>query len=508
MIAPANFLMKRALPLTLAAALMFSPLTQDAAAADSTVSVTIPAFKVTVNDRGINSADLQYPLIVYKDITYFPLTWRWCRELGLTSGYTETDGLYIANDIAERQEILDDGGYQAADSRHTAVIPDYPVYINGRRIDNGKEAYPLLNFRNITYFPLTWRFVADEFGWDQTWSSESGYKLRTSGGSAEVPSPGTHYYQEIFYTLESYRDYAILEKTREERAISAEADQHGGYSDNYVGRSSTRYKLDYATDTLTETASEETEDVPYLSGAARGENASEWFSGNGAALRFRGDTLLDLSEAAGEGNTIDSVSATKYFVNGLTVYLTGVYFTQGDISVPAPYTPVKFYAWIDNGGGIPQRVTSWPESQVLWAVYPFGTNGVYLCSNARIFGSRRLNNGRCWICAVNSDLSETTLNGRWEDWNSLNAIGMDDAGGLYLLNTWFPDYDRVTDRGQGQVSPIRDGYYRLAPDGTLSKIYPFIRADEMFVTPSGGIYINILRMNMILHLQSGTKIRG
>jgi hypothetical protein len=509
MTAPGRFLTRRLLPLTLVAAVVFFLLTQNAAATSNTVSVTIPAFKVNVNDRDINSAYLQYPLIVYKDITYFPLTWNWCRELGLVSGYTETDGLYIANDFAESQETLDDGGYQAAGSRHMAVIPGYPVYINGQRIDNGKEAYPLLNFRNITYFPLTWRFVSDEFGWDQAWSGEFGYKLRTNGGSAEERQPGTHYYQEGFYILESYRDYAVLEKLREERAISAEADQHGGYSDSYVGKEYTHYRLDYANDTLAEIPSAETGDAIYLSGAVRDEDASELFSGSGAVLYFRGETLLDLSEDAGESNAIDILFATKYSVNGLTVYLTVVDFTQGDFSVPAPYTPVKYYAWIDNGGEALRRVTSWPEDQVFSAVYPFGTNGVYLCSSIQIFGSQRLNNGRGWICAIDADLSETTLNGRWEDWNSLKAIGMDDAGNLYLLNTWFPDYDRVAESGQGQVSPVRDGYFRLDTDGTLTKIYPFVRPDETLVTPSGEIYIGVHGINnMVLHLQSGAKIRS
>jgi len=464
--------------------LIFPLLTHNVSAADSSVSVTIPTFKVTVNDRTVDSTRLQYPLISYKGITYFPLTWRWCRELGLVSGYTDTDGLYIANDIAESQETLDKGGYQAAGSRYIAVIPDYPVFINGRQINNNKEEYPLLNFRNITYFPLTWRFVTGEFGWDQTWSDKSGYRLCTYSSAAE-PLPGTHYYEESLYKKEIYRDYAILEKMREERSIGTVADESGSYSNSYVGRTFTHYKLDYKTDTLTKIASVETSDTTYLSGSIRGEDASELFSRNGSVLCFRGNTLLDLSVDTGEDNAIDTVYATKYLVNGLNMYLTKVCFTQGDTCIPAPYTPTKYYAWTDNGDGVLRRVKSWPVDQILTAVYPFGTKGVYLCSSCRISGSSRYNNGRGWICILGSDLSETALNGRWKDWNSLDAIGMDDAGNLYLLNTLFSDYD-VFNRGRGTVSAIRDGYYRLDTDGTLSKIYPFVRADEIFVTPVNG----------------------
>lgn len=495
---------KRIFSLIPAVAIIFSMFILNVSAANSSVIVTIPAFKVTVNDRSVDSTRLQYPLIVYKDITYFPLTWRWCRELGLVSGYTDADGLYIANDIAKSQETLDNTGYQAAGSRYTAVIPDYPAYINGRQIDNSREEYPLLNFRGVTYFPLTWRFVTDEFGWDQAWSGKSGYKLSTYGSAAER-LPGTRYYDENFYMQESYRDYAILVKSAEERSIGTVADEYGGYSDSYVGRTFTYYKLDYATGALTEIASEETADTPYRSGAVSGEDAGELFTGNGSTLCFRGKTLIDLSEDTGEGNAIDTVYAAKHTVNGLTAYLIRVSFTQGDTRIPAPYTPNKYYAWTDNGDGVLHRVESWPADQILTAVYPFGTDGIYLCSGGRIFGSSRYNNGRGWICAVGSNLSETALNDRWEDWNSLDAIGMDDAGNLYLLNTWFSDYD-VFNRGQGTVSPVRDGYYRLGTDGTLTKLYPFVRADEMFVTPSGEIYINAARMNVFLHLQTGTRI--
>jgi hypothetical protein len=36
-----------------------------------------------------------------------------------------------------------------------------------------------LNFRNVTYFPLTWRFTADEFGWEYSWDEKSGLQINT-----------------------------------------------------------------------------------------------------------------------------------------------------------------------------------------------------------------------------------------------------------------------------------------------------------------------------------------
>jgi hypothetical protein len=143
-------LVKHITPLILAIALTCSLLTYDVSAANNSVNITIPSFNVTVNDRAVDSTLLQYPMIVYNDISYFPLTWNWCRELGLVSSYTNEDGLYIANYARESQNTLDDGSYQAAGTQYTAVIPTYPVYINGQQINNNQEEYPLLNFRNIT----------------------------------------------------------------------------------------------------------------------------------------------------------------------------------------------------------------------------------------------------------------------------------------------------------------------------------------------------------------------
>ena len=98
------------------------------------------------------------------------------------------------------------------------------------------------------------------------------------------------------------------------------------------------------------------------------------------------------------------------------------------------------------------------------------------------------------------------MNDQWEDWNSLNAIGSDDMGNLYLLNTWFSNYDAI-DAGQGTISPIKDGYYRLDLKGNLTKVYPFIYGDQAFVTNSGQIYVDTNWRNSIIHLQSNKKIQ-
>ncbi len=63
--------------------------------AATSVSVTIPTFKVRLNDVTIDNGYSQYPLIVYKDITYFPMTYYDSRFMGLESLWGNTTGLEI-----------------------------------------------------------------------------------------------------------------------------------------------------------------------------------------------------------------------------------------------------------------------------------------------------------------------------------------------------------------------------------------------------------------------------
>lgn len=142
------------------------------------VRVNLPSFKVAINGEEINNTYSQYPLITYKDITYFPMTYEGCRYLGLETKWDNKSGLEI---------IKTDVGYPYSEyisktkntSSYYASKPSFNIKVNGESIDNQKEEYPLLIFRDITYFPLTWRFGVDEFGWDYRFSNASGLEIKS-----------------------------------------------------------------------------------------------------------------------------------------------------------------------------------------------------------------------------------------------------------------------------------------------------------------------------------------
>ncbi|MEQ8201422.1 MAG: DUF5050 domain-containing protein [Syntrophomonadaceae bacterium] len=163
---------KRWGPLILAA-VMAAVLIGPAQAAAATVSVTLPAFPVSLNGVGIDNDHSSYPLLVYKDITYFPMTYYDSRFLGLESTWDSQRGLAVIKTGA----AWDYHPYpsQAPNRKaYSAQVAGFPITVNGQAVENRSEEYPLLIFRNITYFPLTWRFAVNEFGWKYSFNPADG----------------------------------------------------------------------------------------------------------------------------------------------------------------------------------------------------------------------------------------------------------------------------------------------------------------------------------------------
>lgn len=141
------------------------------------LEVKIPEFKVTLNNVEIDSSVSQYPLIVYNYITYFPMTWSYARGMGLETVYSEERGLVIRKANKIEPIIPDTDGNNDMGKVYYATVPEFLISVNGKQIDNAQEEYPLFVFRDITYFPLTWRFAVEEFGWKYTWSEREGLSV-------------------------------------------------------------------------------------------------------------------------------------------------------------------------------------------------------------------------------------------------------------------------------------------------------------------------------------------
>lgn len=163
--------------LVLALPIIMSSITPASAQNQLSVTTKLPQFPVQVNGILIDTKHAKYPLLLYKDITYFPMTWDYTRALGLNVGWDPDSGLEINQDAPANDWSQDSSGLNEFQYSYEAVLPTYPIRVNGQIIDNAQEEYPILNFRGITYFPMTWRFTHDTFHLNTNWDAMSGFKI-------------------------------------------------------------------------------------------------------------------------------------------------------------------------------------------------------------------------------------------------------------------------------------------------------------------------------------------
>lgn len=172
--------MRKLIIFLLTTAIMFcAPIPVSAAQSEGNVNIYLPSFKVKINGVEMDNTYSKYPFIVYQDITYFPMTYSGCRFLGLETGWqNETTGLSIGKTGITVAYCPYTGAIRNA-IKNKADIVRSMVTVNGKVIGNSLEPYPLLLFRNVTYFPMTWRFCVDELGWDYSYSDKNGLAVNS-----------------------------------------------------------------------------------------------------------------------------------------------------------------------------------------------------------------------------------------------------------------------------------------------------------------------------------------
>lgn len=155
------------------------------------VSVRLPEFEITINDVVIENDRRKYPLIIYDDITYFPMTYHDSQFLGISTNWNEYNGLIISKmDSAWKKSpqmqaftYLPEMQSSSNPQKDQASISMGDVKINGEQIDtksvkDGK--YPVLVYREVTYFPLTWHYAVEEFGWEYSFDNINGLIIISS----------------------------------------------------------------------------------------------------------------------------------------------------------------------------------------------------------------------------------------------------------------------------------------------------------------------------------------
>ncbi|MFD0681505.1 MULTISPECIES: hypothetical protein [unclassified Paenibacillus] len=246
------------------------------------VQVSIPKFSVTLDGVKIDQSHSAYPLVTYKDITYFPLTWNAARALGLSYTWDESSGLSIVPGDSqglpgkEKWSQVESVANRAGANYNASIAP-FAVTIYGQRIANEAEPFPLLQFRDITYFPMTWSFAHDLFHMNLQWEDAAGLTITTEQ---------SRQFDRIEYDDENYLYI-----------------RNQMYKNNEYGYLKIAKSLQ--------------EPPQWVNGKTAGklfENASQWM------WKYEGDTVLERKEDALYIQDVQLTSLTKYLLENQTLF--------------------------------------------------------------------------------------------------------------------------------------------------------------------------------------------
>jgi len=137
----------------------------------------MPHFKITVCGSKLDQSSSQYPLFVYNDITYLPMTWGMSNALGITSEYNQSTGLHLTTGQVKSEAfepILSETNRTSSELEINDA--DVIVWIDGIMLTED-SMYPFKNHNGVTYMPLTWD-LAVKLGINYTYTDVDGLKIK------------------------------------------------------------------------------------------------------------------------------------------------------------------------------------------------------------------------------------------------------------------------------------------------------------------------------------------
>lgn len=146
---------------------------------EEAITATLPGKEVYVRYGKLQQPEPEYPVLEYDGVVYMPMTWQNICRLGLCNSWVDRStgredwGWHIAYTGIEYGKFLDDdvrgdktnnyGSNREAENmprsfvysgQYELTLPDHPIYLNGRLLDNAAEEHPIMFYRGIHYLPL------------------------------------------------------------------------------------------------------------------------------------------------------------------------------------------------------------------------------------------------------------------------------------------------------------------------------------------------------------------
>jgi hypothetical protein len=409
-----------------------------------TVDIQLPGFPINLNHYYPIPEKESYPPIIYKGVTYIPMTWNNCMRLNLTIAWNEDTGLSISKKTSGMPTYPYEAPAEHDNDKNAvyeASIAAYPITVNGKTIDNSQEPYPILSFRDITYFPLTWRYAHDEFHWMTDWSDTDGFTL-LSGDEKYVISS-------IFADMDNFlyistRVYGILRLDKSlqgnvEAAAAFSSEQawshrNVGYVKNDPEAKSNQTRLvngrimlgDIELELLDQTADINLEDTVVSAGASRVVSVSKNNRNDGSVYLVTGN----------RAELLDRQPLYRKFANP-----NGSFW----VTTAVGYSDVHHISWVENK---------------LWLISKDG-------------GSFSLNNQLAM--------------------NFIRILSVLGDGTLIVSAR-----DSADDQSPADI-------YRIGPDGKAVKMYESMKGN-IYADESGEVYVCNYAENRISKLSSGKSV--
>ncbi len=182
---------------------------------------------LVLNGITLNSSAFQYPLLFHKEVVYLPASLEAGIQTGFSTQWDDAAKTLRVQKAAARTTAMPAGAYAHPDQVRARVVTT-PVQVGTDNLQTGE--YPLLNYLDVTYIPMTWTVVNTDLGWKSTHHPLLGLVIQTDGRApAEVlASFNTKYYEALADFIVSrnsgYTQASALETVK---MIKANAELHG-----------------------------------------------------------------------------------------------------------------------------------------------------------------------------------------------------------------------------------------------------------------------------------------
>lgn len=451
-------------------------------AADEAIEAQAPGFPVTVNGVSVHPGNGVYPLL-YKEMTYLPLTPEYSQALGLEVTRGADGGLSIGQGTPQgRRPELDAKEEKTAETGAPGPLkgsrPTYPIRVNGQSIHNDTEPYPLLEFGGVPYMPMTWRFARTELGLLIDWSPQTGFS---------IVSPQKKVLHKIVFDDEQYY-YA-------ETVPSGLVQVDKGLTANPV-----------RTDGQKEAAVRQ-----QAQAAAWGQpftaDPQAAVTVEGDSVRYEGSELLSLKPYKEKADNFFA-QRPEYEYQGIDVQgqvmKLGEHLRLAAVSIsylkhiPAPYTPYEHRLFVLRNG----TAAEVPGMQQLPTRVLGNADGSWWIVSEvaeRLTSSTPNVNGEAVL--LKADGTMIDWNGEWgvKDIDVIRA----ESGGSLIVKAYNDRYKTYYDSYVPLLSEQKEWYGRIHPDGTSEPLAAYDGTGKGYVDQEGRLIVVDRKMNRIADLTDG-----